>query len=153
MNEISTLNKTHYNGILSVEFVPHTFTICTSGMDSSIKYWDTRNLSEPVYSIINNSHWVWSTKHNKVYNKIVITCSSSTLVKCYVYNKNDESNGFDFKPKNVISEIDYNEFDDSVYAIDWSNNDPWSFAAVSYNCFMHVNILPDNFRIQALLDK
>ncbi len=151
--EISHLDKAHYNGILSVEFVPHTFTICTSGMDSAIKYWDTRNLKEPVFSLTNNSHWVWSTKHNKVYNKFLITCSSNTLVKCYVFKNSNESNGFDFRPIGTVSEIDYNEFDDSVYAIDWANNDPWTFAGIVNNTFMHVNVLPDSFRIQALLDK
>ena len=52
MNEISTLNKNHNNVILSLKFVPHTFTIFTCQMISSIKIRDPRNLSEHVYSII-----------------------------------------------------------------------------------------------------
>ena len=55
-------------------------------MDYSIKFWDIRNLNNPIDGIFNNSHWIWNLKFNKTYSRIFVTCSSSSLVRGYLFD-------------------------------------------------------------------
>jgi WD40 repeat protein len=155
------INKTenaHYNGILSIEFHPlHSFNFATTGMDYSIKFWDYRNLSSPISSIFNNSHWIWDCKFNKKFSTVMINCSSSSIVRGIIFEKDKEIDDFN---KNLVtnpeytnhSTVDYVEFDDSVYSLDWSMNDPWIFAAVSYNSYFYINSIPDDLKYRIMLD-
>jgi len=156
----SAIPKAHYNGILSCEFHPlKTNILTTSGMDYSVKFWDIRNLSAPVTGIFDNTHWIWKLKYNKTYSKILMSCSSSSLVRGYVFesetledNENSHSHSFgeiDFKKYNYL---DYLEFEDSVYDFDWAFYDPWIFAAISYNGNLHVNIVPDDVKYKIMIN-
>jgi WD40 repeat protein len=155
---INTVNGAHYNGVLSCEFDPFkSFILATSGMDYSIKFWDIRRLDSPLNSIFNNSHWIWDIKYNKKFSRVMINSSSSSNVKAIVFGKEEDDNfKFNdlFKQTNLkdYSLIDYNHFDDSVYSVDWSLNDPWIFAAVSYNSGFHINSIPDDIKYQVMLD-
>lgn len=153
----STIKDAHYNGIVSCEFDPmRSFILCTSGMDYSVKFWDIRKTSSPIAGIYDNSHWVWSSKFNKSYSRLMITCSSSSSVRAIVFEKEEETTednsamfASNFRNYTVV---DYIEFEDSVYALDWSLNDPWTFAAVSYNANLHINTLPENLKYKIILD-
>ena len=47
---------------------------------------------------------------------------------------------------NQYTYIDYFEFEDSVYSIDWMKNDTWSFVATSFNAYFHVNTIPEEVK-------
>ncbi len=125
-------------------------------MDYSVKFWDTRNLSHPVSSIFNNTHWVWNSKFNKQFSRLMINCSSSSIVKAVIFNKeSEEENDSKTNASNIftpLSRVDYSEFDDSVYSLDWSQSDPWVFAAVSYNSLFYINSIPEDIKYKIMLD-
>ena len=91
---------------------------------------------------------------------MMVTASSSSLVRGIIFDKYDIG---DDKNKNLLdkyssdknikkySYIDYFEFEDSVYTIDWLKNDSWTFVATSFNAYFHVNIIPDEIKYKIML--
>lgn len=45
----------------------------------------------------------------------------------------------------------YNEHEDSVYAVEWSNSDPWVFASLSYDGRLVINTVPRSCKYKILL--
>ena len=150
------ITNTQEGSILSFQFDPISpFGFCTSGTDFSIKFCDIRKPEKEIGGIYNNSHWIWELKYNKSYSNVMVTASSSSLVRGIIFDKaegGDDKNriGFDkFQgDKNLkkYSYIDYCEFEDSVYSLDWMKNDTWSFVATSFNAFFHVNTIPEEVK-------
>ena len=96
----------------------------------------------------------------------MINCSTSSVVRGIVFDKEPEveesretkhlsSNDHSQQDYSFIenhSSIDYVEFDDSVYSLDWSLIDPWTFAAISYNSYLYINSIPEDVKYQIMLD-
>jgi len=138
--------------VLCFQFDPISpFGFCTSGTDFALKFWDIRKPEKEFGGIYNNSHWIWDLKYNKSYSNVMVTASSSSLVRGIIFDKaegNEDKNriaGFD-KNLKKYSFIDYFEFEDSVYSLDWMKNDTWSFAATSFNAYFHVNTIPEEVK-------
>lgn len=153
-----TIKEVHDGSVLCFQFDPVSpFIFCTSGTDFSLKFWDIRKPSTEFGGIYNNSHWIWSLKYNKSYSNMMVTASSSSLVRGIIFDKfdiGDEKNknlsSFEkySSDKNIkkYSYIDYFEFEDSVYSIDWLKNDSSTFAATSFNAYFHVNSIPEEIK-------
>lgn len=45
----------------------------------------------------------------------------------------------------------YEEHEDSVYAVEWSSADPWTFASLSYDGRLVLNKVPRKYKYQLLL--
>ena len=138
--------------VLCFQFDPISpFGFCTSSTDFALKFWDIRKPEKEFGGIYNNSHWIWDLKYNKSYSNVMVTASSSSLVRGIIFDKaegNDDKNrisGFD-KNLKKYSFIDYFEFEDSVYSLDWMKNDTWSFVATSFNAYFHVNTIPEEVK-------
>ena len=138
--------------VLCFQFDPISpFGFCTSGTDFALKFWDIRKPEKEFGGIYNNSHWIWDLKYNKSYSNVMVTASSSSLVRGIIFDKaegNEDKNriaGFD-KNLKKYSFIDYFEFEDSVYSLDWMKNDTWSFVATSFNAYFHVNTIPEEVK-------
>ena len=157
------INDAHDGSVLCFQFDPVSPSIfCTSGTDFALKFWDIRKLETEIGGIYNNSHWIWSLKYNKSYSNMMVTASSSSLVRGIIFDKYDIG---DEKNKNLAllakyssdknikkySYVDYFEFEDSVYTIDWLKNDSWTFVAASFNAYFHVNIIPDEIKYKIML--
>ena len=157
------INDAHDGSVLCFQFDPVSPSIfCTSGTDFALKFWDIRKLETEIGGIYNNSHWIWSLKYNKSYSNMMVTASSSSLVRGIIFDKYDIG---DEKNKNIAllekyssdknikkySYVDYFEFEDSVYTIDWLKNDSWTFVAASFNAYFHVNIIPDEIKYKIML--
>ena len=157
------INDVHDGSVLCFQFDPVSPSIfCTSGTDFALKFWDIRKLENEIGGIYNNSHWIWSLKYNKSYSNMMVTASSSSLVRGIIFDKYDIG---DEKNKNLAllekyssdknikkySYVDYFEFEDSVYTIDWLKNDSWTFVAASFNAYFHVNIIPDEIKYKIML--
>ena len=157
------INDAHDGSVLCFQFDPVSpFIFCTSGTDFAMKFWDIRRPNTEFGGIYNNSHWIWSLKYNKSYSNIMVTASSSSLVRGIIFDKydlGDEKNKslstFEkySSDKNIkkYSYIDYFEFEDSVYTIDWLKNDSWSFVATSFNAYFHVNTIPEEIKYKIML--
>ena len=103
--------------------------------------------------IYNNSHWIWCNKFNQNYSNMLITASSSSNVRCVIFSKiENENDDYGFN-KNLrdYSFIDYSEFEDSVYSVDWLKNDSWTFAAISFNSYFHINTIPEDIKYKIML--
>ena len=157
------ISDAHDGSVLCFQFDPVSpFIFCTSGTDFALKFWDVRKPSTEFGGIYNNSHWIWSLKYNKSYSNMMVTASSSSLVRGIIFDKYDIS---DDKNKNLssfekydidknikkYSYIDYFEFEDSVYSIDWLKNDSWTFVATSFNAYFHVNSIPEEIKYKIML--
>lgn len=88
-----------------------------------------------------------------------MTCSSSSLVRGYVFESEtpeetsqsqEHLNFTDFNFQKY-HHLDYLEFEDSVYDFDWSTNDPWVFAAISFNSHLHINFIPDDIKYKIMI--
>jgi WD40 repeat protein len=163
-NKIShQINDVHDGSVLSFQFDPVSpFIFCTSGTDFALKFWDIRKPNTEFGGIYNNSHWIWSLKYNKSYSNVMVTASSSSLVRGIIFDKydiGDEKNkslsSFEkySSDKNIkkYSFIDYVEFEDSVYSLDWLKNDSWTFVAISFNAYFHVNSIPEEVKYKIML--
>ena len=151
---INQINDFKNNSILSLQYDPsNSYILCSSGTDYSIKFWDLRKSDIELGGIYNNSHWIWCNKFNQNYSNMLITASSSSNVRCVIFSKIDnENDDFGFN-KNLrdYSFIDYSEFEDSVYSVDWLKNDSWTFAAVSFNSYLHINTIPEDIKYKIML--
>lgn len=45
----------------------------------------------------------------------------------------------------------YEQHEDSVYCVEWSTSDPWTFASLSYDGRLVVNRVPRSYKYQILL--
>ena len=157
------IKDAHDGEVLCFQFDPVSpFIFCTSGIDFALKFWDIRKPTTEFGGIYNNSHWIWNLKYNKSYSNIMVTASSSSLVRGIIFDKFDTG---DDKNKNLsvfekyssdknikkYSYIDYFEFEDSVYSIDWLKNDSWTFVATSFNAYFHVNSIPEEIKYKIML--
>ena len=157
------IDDVHDGALLCFQYDPVSpFIFATSGTDFSLKFWDIRKPNTEFGGIYNNSHWIWSLKYNKSYSNVMVTASSSSLVRGIIFDKYDIG---DEKNKNLstfekykgdknikkYSYIDYFEFEDSVYSIDWLKNDNWSFVATSFNAYFHVNSIPEEIKYKIIL--
>jgi len=146
------INNAQEGNILCFQFDPTTpFGFCTSSTDFAIKFWDIRKPEKEIGGIYNNSHWIWDLKYNKSYSNVMVTASSSSLVRGIIFDKiegNEDKNRISGSDKNIkkYSYIDYFEFEDSVYSLDWMKNDTWSFVATSFNAYFHVNTIPEEVK-------
>lgn len=152
------LDDVHNGAVLCFQFDPVSpFIFCTSGTDYSLKFWDIRKPNNEFGGLYNNSHWIWSLKYNKSYSNMMVTASSSSLVRGIVFEKFDLG---EEKDKNINSSdkninkyhyIDYCEFEDSVYSLDWLKNDSWTFVATSFNSYFHVNTIPEEIKYKIMV--
>lgn len=150
---VQKINDSHEGSVLCFQFDPvSAFGFCSSGTDFAIKFWDMRKPKKEFGGIYNNSHWIWDLKYNKSYSNVMVTASSSSLVRGIIFDKmegNEDKNRIsNLAEKNLkkYSFIDYFEFEDSVYSLDWMKNDTWSFVATSFNAYFHVNTIPEEVK-------
>ena len=147
------IKSAHEGDVLCFQFDPISpFGFCTSGSDFAVKFWDIRKPGKEFGGIYNNSHWIWDLKYNKSYSNVMVTASSSSLVRGIIFDKiegNEDKNRISIlgeKNLKKYSFIDYFEFEDSVYSLDWMKNDTWSFVAISFNAYFHVNTIPEEVK-------
>ncbi|CAO3684345.1 unnamed protein product [Rhizopus stolonifer] len=133
--------------------------LVTGGDDSLVHLWDTRQLKQPVISIKENTHWIWSTAFNPLQDQLLLTSSSDALVHLHnVFSVSSASNVEDDedsyareKPKDGLV-CTFDQHEDSVYSVAWSPADAWTFASVSYSGRVVISQVPldEKFKILGL---
>eukprot|EP00127_Corallochytrium_limacisporum_P002148 Clim_evm42s108 gene=Clim_evmTU42s108 len=176
MNTMYTKKGAHPQQTLSVDFNHNrNHLLVSSGVDGCIRFWDVRNMSEPLRIDEHHNHWAWSVKYNQFHDQLLLSCGSdSRVVLSNVYSlcsdpqaltpgmelpssagrvEDDEEdigeNGL--KEDGVIGVFE--EHEDSVYAVEWSATDPWIFASVSYDGRIVFNRMPqeEKYRVLGML--
>ena len=174
--------------VKNLDFNPNAqYYLASCGEDCQFKLWDTRKVSEPVVSMLNHSHWIWSVRYNLYHDQLILTCSSDcrvvlsrvssfasqpfghlldtddTLNETDTLNEDDElaneqsinrnelilndnlTESTSFSQKKLDDGVVsvFSEHEDSVYAAEWSNADPWIFASLSYDGRLSINRVPN----------
>ncbi|XP_046739844.1 EARP-interacting protein homolog [Diprion similis] len=143
------------------------YILSTCGDDGYMKFWDIRQPSEPVMSRMEHSHWVWSIRINRFHDQLVLTSSSdSRVILCSVASISSEPFGHLISSEDEPAQTDdgsnknkmedgvvgrYEEHEDSVYGVEWSSADPWTFASLSYDGRLVINKVPRKYKYQILL--
>jgi len=148
-NELICENTSaHENGIISISFHPLSPALITSGYDNLIKIWNYSNLAKPLICL-SNPHWVWMISCHLTYGRLILTSYSASTVRLIILNK-EITNELDLSYSS--SHIDFLEFDESVYSIDWNYLNQWMFVGVSYNGIIHLNKIPDDIKFKIMID-
>ncbi|KAJ8672709.1 hypothetical protein QAD02_003969 [Eretmocerus hayati] len=161
------ISSAHSQIIRDLDFNPNRqYYLSTCGDDGYMKFWDIRNPTEPVLSRMEHSHWVWSIRINRFHDQLVLTSSSdSRVILCSIASVAAEPIGNVSAPEEGVSMEEictkekledgvlskYEEHEDSVYAVEWSSADPWTFASLSYDGRLVINRVPRKYKYQILL--
>ncbi|XP_077586789.1 EARP-interacting protein homolog isoform X2 [Stigmatopora nigra] len=171
MSQIYCIENAHGQLVRDLDFNPNKqYYLASCGDDCKVKFWDVRNIQEPVKTLEEHSHWVWSVRYNHSHDQLVLTASSdsrlilSNMVSIssepfgHLVDDEDLSEGEenlqDEKGKEPLKDSvvsTYEEHEDSVYAAEWSSADPWLFASLSYDGRLVINRVPRNLKYQILL--
>ena len=138
------------------------YYIASGGDDGCTKFWDVRNPTEPVISRSDHSHWVWAVRYNHFHDQLVLTSSSDArLVLTSVASISSEPDGHlgasedevDSKRGKLADGIlaTYDQHEDSVYSVEWSVADPWTFASLSYDGRLVINKVQKTVKYKILL--
>ncbi|XP_053685222.1 EARP-interacting protein homolog [Sabethes cyaneus] len=133
------------------------YHIVTGGDDGVMKIWDFRNTKEHVFASSEHHHWIWSVRYNTFHDELVLSSSSDgkVLLTCAhsVSSDNYESRD-DSESKVPLSDGLLEAFDqheDSVYCVEWSNTDPWIFASLSYDGRVVISKVPKQVKYHIML--
>ncbi|XP_029350329.1 EARP-interacting protein homolog isoform X1 [Echeneis naucrates] len=171
MSQIYCIENAHGQLVRDLDFNPNRqYYLASCGDDCKVKFWDVRNIQEPVKSLEEHSHWVWSVRYNHSHDQLVLTASSdSRLILSNMVSissepfghlvddeelSEGEDNHQDDKGKEPLKDSvvsTYEEHEDSVYAAEWSSADPWLFASLSYDGRLVINRVPRALKYRILL--
>ena len=165
------IDNAHSQLVRDLDFNPNKqYFMATCGDDCHVKFWDVRQPTTPVSTINDqHSHWVWSTRFNPFHDQLMLSCGSDSRV--ILYNKSsissepfgrvvDDEDDSDIETSSSTEEKEpikdgliatYDEHEDSVYAVEWSAADPWSFASLSYDGRVVINKVPKKVKFDILL--
>lgn len=137
------------------------FHIVCGGDDGVIKIFDSRKCREPVFSTGSiHQHWIFSVSFNKFHDQLLLSsssdgkvaltralsCSSEAEAATNVSEENAEKS-----IQNGVLQIFSSEHDDSVYCVEWSFFDPWTFASLSYDGRLIISRVPKEHKFQIIL--
>ncbi|MEE6476713.1 hypothetical protein FKM82_011189 [Ascaphus truei] len=79
--QIYCIDNAHGQLVRDLDFNPNKqYYLASCGDDCKVKFWDTRNINEPVKTLEEHSHWVWSVRYNHSHDQLVLTGSSDSRV-------------------------------------------------------------------------
>eukprot|EP00039_Didymoeca_costata_P004176 m.71816 g.71816 ORF g.71816 m.71816 type:complete len:350 (+) comp12279_c0_seq1:165-1214(+) len=155
--------KAHSGKVRSLDFNPNKqYHMVTGGDDGRLRFWDWRNTDTPLMTFSMHSHWVWSARYNHFHDqlilssgsdfKVVLSNAASLSSDLYGELDNEEEMGEERKQPIPDGQIAvYDEHEDSVYAVEWSAGDPWTFASLSYDGRLVINRVPQETKYHILL--
>ncbi|KAG7264160.1 hypothetical protein CRUP_038188 [Coryphaenoides rupestris] len=152
MSQIYCIENAHGQLVRDLDFNPNRqYYLASCGDDCKVRFWDVRNVQEPVKSLEDHSHWVWSVRYNHSHDQLVLTASSdSRLILSNMVSISSEpfgqlvddeelSDGEDAQPADKLKEAPdrtawcrtYEEHEDTVRGRVVPSADPGSFASLS----------------------
>ncbi|XP_071447895.1 EARP-interacting protein homolog [Hetaerina americana] len=157
--QVWTIEGAHSQLIRDLDFNPNRqYYMASCGDDGWTKFWDVRSPTEPVVARSDHSHWVWSVRYNPLHDQLVLTSSSDSrvILSCvasissepYGHCIDDDLHEDNEEEKEKPSKMEdgvlaaYDEHEDSVYAVEWSTANPWTFASLSYDGRLVINRVP-----------
>ncbi len=157
----------HDGVIRAADYNPNKpYTIVTAGDDRKIKFWDIRNLTNPLNVLGGHSHWIWTAKYNPFHDQLLISggsdnvvnlwriasCSSAPWLSSTTTDSQDGASTVDVNddpPDVKVRAIDSHE--DSVYSLAWSPADAWLFCSLSFDGRVLLHNVPSTEKYKILL--
>ncbi|OQV18668.1 Protein TSSC1 [Hypsibius exemplaris] len=160
-----TIENPHGYMVRQLDFNQNkAYDLASCGDDCTAKIWDIRNSAAgPLRVLADHSHWVWCVKYNPFHDQLLLTSSSDSHViltsiaslssEPITRDAEDEPSSELDSKENLVDGIinTYEEHEDSVYALDWSSADPWTFASLSYDGRLVINRVPRSVKYRILL--
>nr|CDS20980.1 protein tssc1 [Echinococcus granulosus] len=127
---------------------------------------------KPLVTIPAHSHWIWTVRYHPTRDQLLLSASSDSCICLYglpsfssetgALSKTDGTKANSGGSSPAESEISVEGLEDgvlarleqqqeSIYAVDWSPVDPWTFASVNYDGHFLVNQVPDKVKLGILL--
>ncbi|XP_052306326.1 WD repeat-containing protein DWA2 isoform X2 [Populus trichocarpa] len=114
--------------------------LVTAEDESGIHIWDLRMPKVPVKELRGHSHWTWAVACNPEYDGLILSGGSDSTVNLWFASTttSDELTS-ESVFKSPTRELDsmllnsFSDYDDSVYGLAWSSQEPWIFASLSYD--------------------
>lgn len=139
----------------------------TGGDDGFIKVWDCRMSKEAVFARNDHAHWVWSVRFNTFHDQLILSSSSDCKVLLTCASSVSSETTDDIKapsmgPNSPVGDDQtkvladgllhtFDQHEDSVYCVEWSNVDPWIFASLSYDGRLLLSKVPKQYKYQIIL--
>lgn len=60
---------------------PHM--VITGGDDRRIRFWDMRNMQQPIRTLLGHEHWAWAAKYNPFHDQLVLSGGSDNKVNLW----------------------------------------------------------------------
>ncbi|MFY7927897.1 MAG: WD40 repeat domain-containing protein [Oligoflexus sp.] len=82
--ETSSIKTAHYQLVRDIDIngnQPYYFV--SGGDDCKVKFWDSRNTSQPLKTLAQHSHWVAQVKYNQYRDALLITSSTDWMVNLW----------------------------------------------------------------------
>ncbi|VDN58119.1 unnamed protein product [Dracunculus medinensis] len=130
--------------VRNLDYNPNVqYILATCGDDCKVSIWDTRKVMEPLKSLHDHSHWVWSVRFNPIHDQLLLSVGSDARI--FLNNleslSSESMHALDFVnddaentrvPKLEDGRLEkLEEHEESVYSCAWATNDPWVFATLS----------------------
>jgi len=158
---VYSIDGAHIDPIRDLDFNPNRqYYMVTCGDDGFTKFWDIRNLQNPVLSRHDHFHWIWQVRYNVFHDQLVLTSGSDARVvltsaaslSSEPFGKlmsDDKDNDEDEDTQTPLADgviTTYEEHEDSVYSIAWSSSDSWTFASLSYGGRLLIHRVPRSLK-------
>eukprot|EP00252_Welwitschia_mirabilis_P016142 TRINITY_DN35668_c0_g1_i1.p1 TRINITY_DN35668_c0_g1~~TRINITY_DN35668_c0_g1_i1.p1 ORF type:complete len:354 (+),score=71.27 TRINITY_DN35668_c0_g1_i1:144-1205(+) len=147
MKKISSIAHSH---VRDLDYNPKRESIMvTAGDDSKICVWDFRMPQMPVKELPGHTHWTWRVKYNPEYEELILSAGTDSTVNLWQTSPFQSQSLCSVEsPKGNTDPLlkAYNDFEDSVYGLSWSDQDPWIFASLSYDGRVVVDTVPHNIQ-------
>ncbi|GMH43159.1 hypothetical protein BSKO_11081 [Bryopsis sp. KO-2023] len=156
MEKAGDVQGAHEMPVRDVDISPNGGgTLLTCGDDCAVKQWDSRNLGEPMLTLTGHSHWIWNCCYNPFHPEMLLSSSSDSLV--VLWSNTPLGTSPENSPTSPSSGPmegrihDYDDHEDSVYGLAWSEVDPWTVASLSYDGRIVVNKVPSDVKYKILI--
>lgn len=102
----------------------------------------------PLKELSGHTHWTWRVRYNPAYDEFILSAGTDSTVNLWQTSpiQGGESRGLSMVelPTDPVDPLvrSYSDFEDSVYGIAWSSQEPWIFASLSYDGRVVVESVP-----------
>lgn len=112
--------------------------IVTAEDESGLRLWDLRKPKLPVRELPGHAHWTWAVRHNPEHDQLILSAGTDSAVNLWLAPTSDNDSSTDSLLDSPTWQIDpllssYGDYEDSVYGLAWSSQDPTIFASLSYD--------------------
>ncbi|RKP34485.1 WD40-repeat-containing domain protein [Dimargaris cristalligena] len=174
------VTEAHEGEILDLDYNPNRpQQLATCGEDCKVRIWDLRNLSQPLMMMADHTHWVWAVAYNHFHDQLLLTSSSDCTVNLesivsvssaslikrdsddgdsdveqggdpeYRQYAHQDNGSFERPTDGLVATFDQHE--ESLYSVSWSEANPWVFASLSYDGRVVVNFVPQEEKYKIIL--